>query len=87
VADCTTNPWGERTSLKLGGEWPVRVDQFLEESVSEEEVDSWVRTASILHSNRNALDVAVGDERIGGACGSGVDRMNKGRLGPKNLFG
>jgi hypothetical protein len=30
------------------------VDQFLEEGVSESEVDRWVQTASILHSNGDA---------------------------------
>lgn len=38
-----------------GTEWPVRVDRFLEEGVSEEDVDRWVQTASILHANADAL--------------------------------
>jgi anaerobic selenocysteine-containing dehydrogenase len=63
------------------------VDQFLEEGVSEDEVDRWVQTASILHSNGDALDIAVKDGRIVGVRGRGVDRVNKGRVDPKDLFG
>jgi len=65
----------------------VRIDQFLEEGVSEEEVDCWVQTASILHSNGDALDVAAKDGRIVGVRGRGVDRVNRGRVDPKDLFG
>src|SRR5919112_5812721 len=80
-------PWGGRTPFGPGEEWPVRVDQFLEEGISEDEVDRWVRTASILHSNGDALDIAVKEGRIVGVCGRGVDRVNKGRVDPKDLFG
>jgi ferredoxin-nitrate reductase len=65
----------------------VRVDQFLEEGVSEAEIDRWVQTASILHSNGDALDIAVKDGRIVGVRGRGVDRINRGRVDPKDLFG
>src|SRR5215207_8312086 len=87
MADRIANPWGERTPFEPGEEWPVRVDQFLEEGVSEEEIDRWVQTASILHSNGDALDIAVKDERIVGVRGRGVDRVNHGRVDPKDLFG
>jgi ferredoxin-nitrate reductase len=60
---------------------------FLEAGVSEEDVDRWVQTASILHSNGDALDIAVRDDRIVGVRGRSVDRVNKGRLDPKDLFG
>jgi nicotinate phosphoribosyltransferase len=63
------------------------VDQFLEEGVSEEDVDSWVQSASILHSNGDALDIAVKDGRIVGVRGRAVDRVNKGRVDPKDLYG
>jgi len=63
------------------------VDRFLDEGVNEEDVDAWVQTASILHSNGDAMDIAVKDGRIVGVRGRGVDRVNKGRLGPKDLFG
>ncbi len=67
--------------------WPVRVDCFLEKGVAEEDVDRWVQTASILHSNGDGLDIAVKDERIVGVRGRAVDRVNHGRVDPKDLFG
>jgi ferredoxin-nitrate reductase len=87
MIDRIANPWGERTPFGEGDDWPVRVDQFLEDGISEDEVDRWVQTASILHSNGDALDIAVKDGRIGGVRGRGEDRVNKGRLDPKDLFG
>ncbi len=51
------------------------------------EVDRWVQTASILHSNGDGLDIAVKDGRVVGVRGRGVDRVIKGRVGPKDLFG
>jgi ferredoxin-nitrate reductase len=87
VTDRIKEPWGERTPFGLGEEWPVRIDQFLEEEVSEDDVDRWVQTASILHSNGDALDIAVKDGRIVGLRGRRVDRVNKGRVDPKDLFG
>jgi formylmethanofuran dehydrogenase subunit B len=87
VTDRIANPWGGRTPFGQHEEWPVRVDQFLEDGVSEDEVDRWVQTASILHSNGDALDIAVKDGRMVGVRGRAVDRVNKGRLGPKDLFG
>ena len=86
-ADRIANPWGERTPYAPGEPWPVRVDQFLEEGVYEEDVDRWVQTASVMSSNGDALDVAVKDGCIVGVRGRGVDRVNHGRLGPKNLYG
>src|SRR4051794_24966581 len=60
---------------------------FLEAGVAPEEVERWVQTASILHSNGDGLDIAVKDGRIVGVRGRAVDRVNHGRLGPKDLFG
>jgi ferredoxin-nitrate reductase len=87
VTDRIKEPWGERTPLGQSETWPVRVDQFLEGGVSEDDVDRWVRTASILHSNGDALDIAIIDGRIVGVRGRGVDSVNKGRVDPKDLFG
>ena len=39
MTDRIANPWSERTPFGLSEDWPVRVDQFLENGVSEEEVD------------------------------------------------
>jgi ferredoxin-nitrate reductase len=87
MTDRIANLWGKRTPFGPGEEWPVRVDQILEESVSEDDVDRWVQTASILHSNGDALDIAVRSGRIVGVRGRVVDRVNKGRVDPKDLFG
>jgi anaerobic selenocysteine-containing dehydrogenase len=87
MTDRIANLWGKRTPFGGGEEWPVRVDQVLEDGVFEDDVHRWVQTASILHSNGDALDIAVKDRRIVGVRGRGVDRVNKGRVDPKDLFG
>ena len=87
MTDRIAKPWGTRTPFGRDGEWPVRVDQFLEPGVDEADVDVWVQTASILHSNGDAYDVAVKDGRMVGVRGRSMDRVNKGRLDPKDLFG
>ena len=43
----------------------------------------WYRVASILHSNGDAYDVAVKDGKLVGVRGLATDRINHGRLGPK----
>ena len=80
-------PWGERTAYGPGEDWPVRVDTHLADGVREEDVDRWVQTASILHSNGDAMDMAVVDGRIQGVRGRAGDRVNHGRLGVKDLYG
>jgi len=84
--DRIADVWGTRTPYPRDGVWPVRVDSFLEPDVDPETVD-WVQTASILHSNGDALDIAVKDGRMVGVRGRAQDRVNHGRLGPKDLFG
>jgi anaerobic selenocysteine-containing dehydrogenase len=85
--DAIADPWGTRTPFPAGGTWPVRVDQHLADGVAEADVQRWVRTASLLHSNGDAMDIAVRDGRIVGVRGRADDRVNRGRLGPKDLFG
>ena len=51
------------------------------------DVERWSQSASVLHSNGDAMDVAVCDGRIVGVRGREHDRVNRGRLGPKDLFG
>jgi len=85
-ADRIAEPWGERTPYGAGGEWPVRVDTNLEKGLSEDDVE-WYRSASILHSNGDEIDIAVKDGRIVGVRGDRHSRVNHGRLGPKDLFG
>ncbi len=85
--DRIAEPWGTRTPYAPGEEWPVRVDTHLEEGVTPDQVDRWVQSATILHSNGDGLDIAVKDGRIVGVRGRAEDRVNHGRLGPKDLFG
>ncbi|HEX2894384.1 MAG TPA: nitrate reductase [Marmoricola sp.] len=80
-------PWGERTPYAAGEDWPVRVDLHLADGLTEDDVDRWVPSASLLHSNGDAMDIAVKDGRIVGVRGRGQDRVNHGRLGPKDLYG
>jgi hypothetical protein len=51
------------------------------------DVERWARSASLLHSNGDAIDIAVKDGRIVGVRGRADDRVNRGRLDPKDLFG
>lgn len=85
--DRIAEPWGERTPYAAGETWPSRVDTHLAEGVAEEDVDGWRQTASILHSNGDALDIAVKDGEIVGVRGRAQDRVNHGRLGVKDLYG
>ena len=85
--DRIAEPWGTRTPYGPGRSWPQRVDQYLADGLDPGSVDRWVQSASILHSNGDALDIAVKDNEIVGVRGRGVDRVNRGRLGPKDLFG
>ncbi|MBW4716891.1 molybdopterin oxidoreductase family protein [Saccharothrix obliqua] len=80
--DAVTDPWGERAPYGPGEEWPVRVDQHLVDIP-----DKWVRTASVLHSDGDALDLGVRDGRLVGVRGRAEDRVNRGRLDPKDVYG
>src|SRR3954468_9557122 len=85
--DGIAEPWGTRTPYGPGEPWPARVDSVLAEGVRAADVDAWVPTAAVLHSNGDGLDIAVRDGRIVGVRGRGDDRVNRGRLDPKDLFG
>jgi ferredoxin-nitrate reductase len=87
MIDRIAEPWGERTPFASGDAWPVRVDLQLADGLSEDDVDRWVPTASVLHSNGDGIDIAVSDGRIAGVRGRADDRVNRGRLDPKDLFG
>src|SRR5215218_6655816 len=86
-ADRIADPWGARTPYGPGETWPARVDMFLADGLGEGDVESWHPSASILHSNGDAMDIAVKGGRIVGVRGRGNDRVNRGRLGPKDLYG
>ena len=79
-------PWGKRTPHQPGTEWPVRVDMRLADGVAEDDVERWVTSASLLHSNGDAMDIAVRDGRIVGVRGRADDRVNRGRLDIKDLY-
>ncbi|GAA4689535.1 molybdopterin dinucleotide binding domain-containing protein [Promicromonospora umidemergens] len=85
--DRIAEPWGTRTPYGPGTPWPARTDTFLADGVTADEVDRWVQSATILHSNGDALDIAVRDGRMVGVRGRVEDRVNHGRLGPKDLYG
>src|SRR3954451_16860563 len=87
MVDRIAKPWGERTPYGHGEAWPVRVDRFLSEGLAEDDVDCWAQSASVLHSNGDAMDIAVKDGCIVGVRGRAVDRVNHGRLDPKDLYG
>jgi anaerobic selenocysteine-containing dehydrogenase len=85
--DRIADPWGSRTPYGPGERWPQRIDQYLADGISPQEVEAWVQSAAVLHSNGDGLDIAVKDGRIVGVRGRAVDRVNHGRLDPKDLFG
>jgi ferredoxin-nitrate reductase len=80
--DSIKNIWGSRKAFFGNGEWPERVDQHLTDKP-----DKWVQSTCVLCSTGCALDIGVKDGRIVGVRGRAVDRVNRGRLGPKGLNG
>jgi hypothetical protein len=81
AADRVAHPWGERTPYAAGEPWPTRVDMHLEPGVAEADVERWVPSASILHSNGDGQDIAVKDGRIVGVRGQARDRVTTGGSG------
>lgn len=79
-----TDRWGERTPYSPGTPWPARPDANT--AVEDSAVHRWVQSASLLHSNGDALDIAVADGRIVGVRGRAGDRVNRGRLDVKDLY-
>ncbi len=78
--DSIADIWGQRTPYE--GDWPVRVDEKVDAKP-----DRWVQSCCVLCSNGCALDIGVKDGQIVGVRGRAVDRVNRGRLGPKGLHG
>ncbi len=87
TADRIANPWGERNPYGSGDDWPVRLDLHIEAGIDEQDVERWVQSASTLHSNGDGFDYAVKDGRLVGIRGRAKDRVNHGRLDPKDLYG
>ncbi|MBM2615679.1 molybdopterin-dependent oxidoreductase [Actinoplanes sp. LDG1-06] len=77
-----SDPWGVRTPYAPGQPWPARVDRH-----TVEEPERWVQTASLLHSNGDGIDIGVRGNRIVGVRGRESDRVNRGRLDPKDVHG
>src|SRR5881275_1523555 len=73
--------WGTRTPY-ADTEWPARPDQRVIEPP-----ETWVQSACVLCSHGCALDIGVNGGRMVGVRGRVVDRVNRGRLGPKGLHG
>ncbi|TDU88836.1 putative molibdopterin-dependent oxidoreductase YjgC [Kribbella voronezhensis] len=86
MGDRIAEIWGSRTPYPAGGDWPARVDEFVEDGVGADGID-WVQSACVLCSNGCGIDIGVHDGRIVGVRGRSEDRVNHGRLGPKGLFG
>ena len=87
AVDPIADPWGIRTPYDAGQPWPTRADMYLADCIEPDTVDRWVQSAAVLHSNGDGLDIAVKDGRIVGVRGRVVDRVNHGRLDPKDMFG
>ncbi|MFF5954760.1 molybdopterin oxidoreductase family protein [Streptomyces luteogriseus] len=86
-ADRIADVWGSRTPYEPGTPWPSRTDTHLAAGLGEQDVERWVQAASLLHSNGDAMDIAVREGRMVGVRGRAADRVNRGRLGPKDLYG
>jgi len=84
--DRTIDVWGARTPHGRHEPWPVRVDQHLDDGLTEADVDRWVPSACVLCSTGCGCDIAVKDGRMVGVRGRAADRVNHGRLGPKGLY-
>ncbi|HSS21258.1 MAG TPA: nitrate reductase [Pyrinomonadaceae bacterium] len=78
--DSIKNIWGERSPYH--GEWPGRVDERTTEAA-----ESWIQSACVLCSNGCGLEIGVKGGRIVGVRGRADDHVNRGRLGPKGLYG
>jgi ferredoxin-nitrate reductase len=86
AGDRIADIWGSRTPYARGADWPVRIDQILEEDIDENDVE-WFQSACVLCSSGCGVDIAVRNGRIVGVRGRAQDRVNRGRLGPKGLHG
>lgn len=75
------------TKIGRGSPWPVRVDTYLEDGFGEDDVDAWVPAVSALGSGGDGLDIAVCGNRVVGVRGRAADRVNHGRLDPRERHG
>jgi ferredoxin-nitrate reductase len=80
IGERISDVWGSRSAYH--GKWPERVDERITSAP-----DRWVQSACVFCSNGCALDIGVLAGRIVGVRGRARDRVNRGRLGPKGLYG
>lgn len=80
--DSIVDIWGKRTPYHGEGQWPVRVDERMLEVP-----ERWVQSTCVLCSNDCGMDIGVKDNRVVAVRGRAIDRVNRGRLGPKGLHG
>jgi anaerobic selenocysteine-containing dehydrogenase len=59
----------------------------LAEGLSPTDVERWVQSAAVLHSTGDGIDIAVREGRIVGVRGRAAERVNHGRLDPKDFYG
>ncbi len=78
--DAIADVWGPRTPH--AGSWPVRVDERTAAAP-----ERWVQSVCVLCSYGCGMDVGVADGQIVGVRGRAEDRVNRGRLGPKGMYG
>jgi ferredoxin-nitrate reductase len=78
--DRALDVWGDRTPYSVA--WPARIDERTVETPTH-----WVQSCCVLCSNGCALDIGVRDGKMVGVRGRGIDPVNRGRLGPKGLYG
>jgi anaerobic selenocysteine-containing dehydrogenase len=78
--DSISEIWGARTPHF--SKWPARVDSRFDKTPT-----SWIQSTCLLCSTGCAVDIGVADGQIVGVRGREIDRVNKGRLGPKGLHG
>src|SRR4051812_41293288 len=85
MSDRTDDIWGGRTPYGSGMTRPERGGEFL--TVPGGEVERWVQSACVLCSNGCGMDIAVAHGEMVGVRGRADDRISRGRLGPKGLYG
>src|SRR4051794_30952905 len=87
MADRVDDVHGARTPHGRREPWPDRVDVHLEDGLAETDIERWVASACVLCSNGCGCDIGVKDGRMVGVRGRASDRINRGRMGPKGLYG
>jgi ferredoxin-nitrate reductase len=80
--DSIRDVWGPRTGFTGEGRWPERLDER-----TTHEPERWVKSVCVLCSTGCGLEIGVKDGHIVGVRGDRLDRVNRGRLGPKGLHG